>query len=314
MKKLIVFVIAATLVLSPTFSVFSGGNGNGNSSGGGKDNPLKTEKPEKPEKNQNGQSDLQKTFKQELNQEKKLVSQSKQAIETEKLSLESQYQELLAAGSTAEAEAILLEIQELDKQLADLQGQIKQLINERYMVAKSTYTAEELSQFENAAALIERMYADANVLDLGSIIIKDNIIKLDAPAYIKGGRTIIPVRAITEELGAAVTWDPDTKSATIAKDGIEIVLTMNSKEVLVNGVTQQIDVPAEVTNGKAYVPLKFIVETFGLYANWDQENEVIDIGEENPGETPTTSDGAIDVTDGAIDVTEESQTTSGAID
>jgi len=67
---------------------------------------------------------------------------------------------------------------------------------------KSNYSEEELAQFENAAGLIEKMYADAEILGLGSVIIKNNIIKLDGPAYIKGGRTIIPVRAITEGLGA----------------------------------------------------------------------------------------------------------------
>ena len=86
---------------------------------------------------------------------------------------------------------MLVSITELIDQMAALQAQIKQTINERYIIIKTMYNGEELAQFENAAAVIEQMYADAAVLGAGSITVNNNIIKLDAPAYIKGGRTII---------------------------------------------------------------------------------------------------------------------------
>ncbi len=100
--------------------------------------------------------------------------------------LEAQYQALIAAGQPDEAATVMAQIEELDGQLKELQAQKMELIQERYMVVKTMYTEEELQQFEDAAALIEQMYADASALDAGSIIVKNNIIKLDAPAYIKG--------------------------------------------------------------------------------------------------------------------------------
>lgn len=285
MKKLLSLIIVVSLVLSPALVVFA--RGNGNSSINEKEKAIKTEKVE------NVQSEL-KTFKFELNEQKKLISENAGTLDSQKLALEAQYQELLTAGNTAEAESLLQSIDELDMQMKDLQAQLKQINNERYMLTKSNYTEEELSQFENAAGLIEKLYADAEILGLGSVIIKDNIIKLDGPAYIKGGRTIIPVRAITEGLGATVVWNPETKSVTISKDGIEINLTMGSSTVLVNGVEQQIDAKAEITNSRTYVPLRFIAETFGLITNWDGENNVIDI-EEGTDEVQETSDSAIDI-------------------
>lgn len=285
MKKLLALIIVVSLVLSPALVVFAGGNGN--SFTNEKEKAIKTEKVE------NVQSEL-KTFKFELNEQKKLISENAGTLDSQKLALEAQYQELLTAGNTAEAESLLQSIDELDTQMKDLQTQMKQINNERYMLTKSNYSEEELSQFENAAGLIEKMYADAEILGLGSVIIKNNIIKLDGPAYIKGGRTIIPVRAITEGLGATVVWNPETKSVTISKDGIEINLTMGSSTVLVNGVEQQIDAQAEITNSRTYVPLRFIAETFGLITNWDGDNNVIDI-EDGTDEVQETSDSAIDI-------------------
>jgi len=294
MKRWLSLIVVVSLILSPTMIAYAGSNGN----------PPK-EKAVKTEKSSKGQSEYQKTFKLELNAQKKLISKDMAALDDQKLVLETQYQELLASGSTAEAEALLVSINELELQLKGFQAQMKQIINERYMVTKSSYTDGEYAQFENAAALIEKMYLDAEVLGLGSITVKNNIIKLDGPAYIKGGRTIIPVRAITEELGATVAWDSETKSVTVSKDGIEIILTMNSTKVFVNGVEQQIDVPAEITNGRTYVPLRFIAETFGLATSWDGENGIIDI--EDPTDIADGEDGT-DETDG----TDTAPETSGA--
>jgi len=297
MKKILAFIVAATLALSPTLVVFA--EGHGNSSNSGKEKTVRTEKAEKSETN------LKKTFKLELNEQKKLVSEQLGTLEEQKLQLETQYQELLASGSTSEADALLSSINDLDTQITGLQSQMKEIINERYMITKSAYSEGELAQFESAAALIEKMYDDAEVLGIGSVTIKNNIIKMEGPAYIKGGRTIIPVRAITEGMGAAVTWDPDSQSVTVSKDGVEIILTVNSTTVQVNGKEQQIDVPAEITNGMTYVPLRFIAETFGMDVDWDEETGAIDMEEESTA-TETTTDSAIDTTTGG------EQTTSGS--
>lgn len=278
MKKLFALLIVVTLVMSTSFVAFA--DGNENSFGKVKDKATKSERI-KSEKSyvQKEKTNIKKIFKQELNVQKKEVARSKGALEEQKKELEVQCRNLLTAGDTAGAEALMNTITDLDTQIAGLKVQMKTIINERYMVTKTQYSDTELAKFENAAALIQQMYADAAVLGIGSVVVKDNIIKFDAPAYIKGGRTIIPVRAITEELGATVVWDKDTQSVTISKDDTNIVLTINSTKVLVGGVEQELDVSAEVTNGRTYVPLRFIAETFGLSVDWDAENGVIDIEE-----------------------------------
>jgi len=42
-------------------------------------------------------------------------------------------------------------------------------------------------------------------------------ITLDSPAFIESSRTYLPVRVVAENLGATVSWDDATKTATLTK-------------------------------------------------------------------------------------------------
>lgn len=98
----------------------------------------------------------------------------------------------------------------------------------------------------------------------------------DAKPYIKNGRTLVPVRFVSEEMGAKVTWNDRNREVLIEKNGKKILLKIASKNVYVNGVKKVIDVPAELKNGRTMVPLRFINEAFGANVHWvDEEKKVI---------------------------------------
>lgn len=237
----------------------------------------------------NGQSDKQKQFVKELKDEKKALQQQKSTSNQALEKLQTEYDALVAAGDAESAAAILEEIDVLKIEITTLKAQIKNTINERFMVVKTLYTQEELQQFEGAADLIAQMHEDAHILAAGSISVKNNLIKFDAPAYIKGGVTLVPLRAISEELGAEVSWTDETKTVTITKDDIVIEITAGSTVVLINGTPVDITLPAEITSGRTYLPLRFLAETLDFIVIWDGENKIIDIEVEDPAdETPAT--------------------------
>lgn len=97
----------------------------------------------------------------------------------------------------------------------------------------------------------------------------------DAKPYIKNGRTLVPVRFVSEEMGAKVTWDNRNREVLIEKNGKKILLKIASKNVYVNGVKKVIDVPAELKNGRTMVPLRFINEAFGANVYWDDEEKKV---------------------------------------
>ena len=94
-------------------------------------------------------------------------------------------------------------------------------------------------------------------------------INSDVPPYVKEGRTLAPIRAILEALGMIVSWDGTTQTATAIKGDITISVTINSNIAIVNGVQKTLDVPAEITNGRTFVPVRFFAEALNLNVDWD---------------------------------------------
>jgi hypothetical protein len=60
-------------------------------------------------------------------------------------------------------------------------------------------------------------------LQIGSkvAIVDGKEVKMDAPAQIINGKTMVPVRFVSEGLGAEVAWEQKTKTVTISMDSIE---------------------------------------------------------------------------------------------
>ncbi|HEX2925467.1 MAG TPA: copper amine oxidase N-terminal domain-containing protein [Ruminiclostridium sp.] len=169
---------------------------------------------------------------------------------------------------------------------------------------KATYSADELSTLNAAGDRIKKNNKDITVLPVENIIVKGAKVKFDTPPVIKSGRTLIPVKAISEAFGASVKWIAAERKVVITKGTTEIVLQLDNNKIYVNGVESTIDVPACSINGRTVVPLKFIVEKLGLLVNWDNDSQTVEIGTPDPTTPPTTTTGsAIGVTSGsAIDV------------
>lgn len=100
-------------------------------------------------------------------------------------------------------------------------------------------------------------------------------VKLDAPPVIQSGRTLVPVRFISEQMGAKVTWDGVKKQVTIVQGSKTIILTINSSKVLVNGKSATIDVPAKIINDRTMVPVRFVSEQLGYNVEWVAESKKV---------------------------------------
>ncbi|MDF9409017.1 stalk domain-containing protein [Pelotomaculum isophthalicicum JI] len=103
---------------------------------------------------------------------------------------------------------------------------------------------------------------------------------LDAVPYVntKVERTLVPVRFVSEALGAGVKWNAETGQVTITGAGKEIVLTPGSTSVLVNGQTAAIDcVPETIPPGRTFVPLRFVSENLGAKVDYNAETGEITI-------------------------------------
>lgn len=97
----------------------------------------------------------------------------------------------------------------------------------------------------------------------------------DQPPVIVGGRTLVPLRAIFEGLGASVHWDGATRTVTSTLDGTTIVMTVDSAVMYKNGEAVTLDVPAKIVNGRTMVPVRAVGEAFGADVRWDDATRTV---------------------------------------
>lgn len=104
----------------------------------------------------------------------------------------------------------------------------------------------------------------------------------DAQPFIdENDRTILPVRFVTEQLGAVVSWSNETKTATIMKNGISVAITIGDAKLKVtkNGETSDVtmDTAAIIRESRTYVPIRFVAEALGAYVDYSDVYNVVGI-------------------------------------
>ena len=102
-----------------------------------------------------------------------------------------------------------------------------------------------------------------------TVIIDGKTLAFDVPPQIINDRTMVPLRAIFEEMGAAIVWDDATRTVTATKDGTVVKLTIGDVAPTVNGVVVALDQPGIIVDGRTLAPLRFVAEAFGGTVEWD---------------------------------------------
>jgi competence protein ComEC len=108
----------------------------------------------------------------------------------------------------------------------------------------------------------------------------------DTEPIIEDGRTLVPLRAIFEAMGATVSWDDSTKTATAIKGDTTVTLKIGSTTPTINGRVKDLDVPAKIVSGRTLAPLRFVGEAFGSEIEWEQGSQTIRIFSKPPSGTP----------------------------
>ena len=101
------------------------------------------------------------------------------------------------------------------------------------------------------------------------VILDGKPLFFDVPPQMLNGRTLVPLRAIFEEMGASIVWDGVTQTVTATKGDTVVVLTIGSTSPTVNGRVVTIDQPGIVVDGRTLAPLRFVAEAFGGTVEWD---------------------------------------------
>lgn len=81
-------------------------------------------------------------------------------------------------------------------------------------------------------------------------------------------RTMVPVRVISENLGADVAWDEAEQKVTVTTTEHKVELFAGSSDMIVDGVKKQMDTQVVEKGGRTYLPVRYIAESIGCYVFW----------------------------------------------
>ncbi|MCR8842451.1 copper amine oxidase N-terminal domain-containing protein [Paenibacillus sp. SC116] len=93
------------------------------------------------------------------------------------------------------------------------------------------------------------------------------------------GRTLVQLVAFNDPTWVNYSYDKKKKTINITNKAksIDIQLTADKKEALVNGNKKTLDVPVTIRNGRTYVPLRFLSEQLGgsVYYHKQSKNTIV---------------------------------------
>lgn len=121
-----------------------------------------------------------------------------------------------------------------------------------------------------------------------SLVVDGMNVQTDVPPVIVDGRTLVPVRALFESLGATVGWEESTQTATATKGSTVISMQIGNATAYVNGVAKTLDVPAQTIEGRTMAPARFVAESLNATVNWDSASDTVKISTSGATSTQTT--------------------------
>ncbi len=114
-----------------------------------------------------------------------------------------------------------------------------------------------------------------------TVLLDGKTLDFDVPPVIEEGRTLVPLRAIFEALGAEVTWNPETRQVTAQKEDITVELTVGSEKAYWKGPKDghmvSLYIPPRIMGNRVLVPLRFVSETLGDRVDWDEATRTVRI-------------------------------------
>ena len=100
-------------------------------------------------------------------------------------------------------------------------------------------------------------------------------------------RTQVPLRGVMEKYGCEVCWDNTTKTAIVSKDNTVVKVPMNSSYVFVDDKKVQNDTTSVSKNGRIYLPIRIVLESFGANVTWNNTTSTVVVIDDNVEILPT---------------------------
>ena len=144
-----------------------------------------------------------------------------------------------------------------------------------FMLLSLTLTAcaAEETQTENGTTIILKIGSPDMTVNGKDMPIDE---QGTAPVIVND-RTLLPVRAVVEQMGGTADWDGEAREVTLTCGEDVIKLTIDSSEALLNGEKQTLDAAPVIMNDRTMLPIRFIAESFKFKVEWNESEQSITI-------------------------------------
>ena len=109
------------------------------------------------------------------------------------------------------------------------------------------------------------------------VLINGQYIQFDVAPQIINNRTMVPMKAIFEALGATIQWDGNTRTVTAHTEYDVITLTIGEYCYYMNGIECPLDVPAQIIDNRTLVPVRAVSEALYCSVGWDGKDRIVSI-------------------------------------
>ena len=163
-----------------------------------------------------------------------------------------------------------------------------------------------LSPVDNAA---QAASSDVNLIINGVVASADV-----GPLIIPPGRTLVPIRLVSESLGWRVDWFAATRQVLITGDSDDqhVLLSIDDPVAIVHGQTYTMDVPPLIIGDRTLVPIRLVAEAFGSEVGWDDATRTVTVAS-SPGFEPEPEEEEVDEPPGDSSDLSEGELTSLAL-
>ncbi len=99
----------------------------------------------------------------------------------------------------------------------------------------------------------------------------------DAVPFIdENNRTMVPLRAVAEALGLAVSWDKVYREASFTRGTRTIIFPIGTSTARADdGTTIQMDTAAVIVSDRTFAPVRYLAEFFGYTVGWDGATKTV---------------------------------------
>ncbi|MBQ4087371.1 MAG: copper amine oxidase N-terminal domain-containing protein, partial [Clostridia bacterium] len=110
-----------------------------------------------------------------------------------------------------------------------------------------------------------------------TITVGGKVLETDVDPIIVSDRTMLPVRAVFEAIGAKVDFVAEERKVVAAKKDTVVEFVIDSNVMTINGEAKTIDVPAQIVEDRTLVPVRACAESFDLTVEWNGNTRTVKV-------------------------------------